>query len=68
MSVGGWGVVVGTLASELLRPCSLGVGVKWTSLLIGEKLAGDSVLLSFHFEAGLVTASSLGTVETFLEG
>lgn len=64
MSVGGWGVVVGTLASGL---CSLGVGVKWTSLLVGEKLAGDSVLLPFHFEAGLVTASSLGTVETFLE-
>lgn len=67
MSVGGWGVVVGTLASGLSRPCSLGVGVKWTSLLVGEKLAGDSVLLPFHFEAGLETASSLGIVEMFLE-
>lgn len=67
MIVGGWGIVVGTLASGLLRPCSLGVGVKWISLLVGEKLTGDSVLLPFHFEAGLVTASSLGTVEMFLE-
>lgn len=67
MRVGGCDEVAGTLVSGLPRLGSLGVGVKWTLLLVEEKPEGEgSVLLPFHFKAGLVTSSSLGTVEMFL--
>lgn len=64
MSVGDGDAVAGTLASGLPGLCSMGVGVKRTLLLVEEKPVGEeSVLLLFLFEAGLVTASSLGSVE-----
>lgn len=67
MGVGDCDPSAGTLTSGLLELCSSGVGVKWTTLLVDENPRRErSGFVPSQLEAGLVIASSLGSVDTFL--
>lgn len=61
-SAGDCDPVAGTLASGAPELCSVGVGVKWTPLLVDK----GSVFVPSQVRVGLVVSCSLGSVETFL--